>query len=65
MMGLPLPNAGPHARLVLLLDAPDADGQPRVALALSAVATGRRAALVIFPNIGAALAAKRDMETAR
>ena len=65
MMGLPLPNAGPHARLVLLPDAPDAEGQPRVALALSAVATGRGAALVIFPRIGPARAAKRDMEAAR
>jgi hypothetical protein len=48
-------------RLVLLPDALDAEGQPRVALATSAT-TGRRAALVLFPTIAAALAALRDME---
>ncbi|MBX6747468.1 MAG: hypothetical protein IRY87_36015 [Acetobacteraceae bacterium] len=52
-------------RLLLLPDAPDADGQPRVALALPTLSTGRRAALVIFPTIAAALAAKRAMEAAR
>lgn len=52
-------------RLLLLPDAPDANGQPRVALALPALSTGRRAALVIFPTIAAALAAKRRMEASR
>ena len=59
------PSAAPLARLVLLPDASDAEGWPRVALALSAFATGCRAALVIFPTIAAALAAKRYMEAAQ
>ena len=65
MTGSPFPSATQHARLVLLSDAPDAEGQPRVALSLSALATGRRAALVIFPTIAAALDAKRDIEANR
>ena len=56
---------GSTARLVLLADAIDAEGQPRVGLALPAIATGRRAALVIFPNLAAALDAKRDLEANR
>lgn len=64
-MALPLPGEVSHTRLVLLSDALDADGQPRVALAMSALATGRRAALVIFPNLAAALDAKRDIEATR
>ena len=65
MTALPLPGEASQTRLVLLSDALDAEGQPRVALALSALATGRRAALVIFPNLAAALDAKRDLEANR
>lgn len=52
-------------RLLLLTDAPDAEGQPRVALSLPTLSTGRRAALVIFPTITAALAELRRMEASR
>jgi len=61
----PLRPTAPAPRLLLLPDAPDADGQPRVALALPTLSTGRRAALVIFPTIAAALAALRTMEGVR
>lgn len=61
----PFPSAAQFARLVLLPDALDATGEPRIALALCALAPGRRGGLVIFPTIAAALTAKRDMEAAR
>lgn len=54
-------NPTPPPRLVLLADALDTEGQPRVALATSAT-TGRRSALVLFPSLAAALAALREIE---
>jgi hypothetical protein len=52
-------------RLLLLPDAPDAEGRPRVALSLPALSPGGRGALMIFPTITAALAELRRMEASR
>ena len=59
------PNKPTKLMLLLLPEAPDADGEPRAALLLPHVRPGRRPKLPAFPNIAAALAAKRDMETGR
>lgn len=56
--------AATSIRLHLLPDAPDAEGEPRAALLVpaSSPALGRRPALLLFANIAAAIAAKREME---
>jgi hypothetical protein len=60
---LPIGEACP-VRLLLLADATDDDGRPRVALALPAEPNGHRPPLLLFPNMTAALAAKRQAEAA-
>lgn len=50
------------ARLILLADAVDEQGLPRVALALPQQPNGHKPPLVLFPSITAALQAKRQIE---
>lgn len=53
------------ARLLLLVDARDPAGEPRVALVPATTSLGgRRPIPVIYPNIRAALAAKQNIEAA-
>ncbi len=52
--------AAPGARLVLLHACPDAEGQPRPALLLPGQRVPR-----VFRSLGAALAAKQQMEAGR
>ncbi|MBX6747298.1 MAG: hypothetical protein IRY87_35150, partial [Acetobacteraceae bacterium] len=49
-------------RLILLADAVDEQGLPRVALALPQQPNGHKPPLVLFPSITAALQAKRQIE---
>lgn len=59
------PNKPTKPMLLLLPEAPDADGEPRAALLVPHVRPGRRPKLRAFLSIAAALAAKRDMEAGR
>ncbi len=54
-------------RLHLMPDAPNAEGEPRAALLVPAseAALTRRPVLLMFASIGAAIAAKREMEGRR
>lgn len=54
----------PTIRLTILEDLLNSDGEPRAGLVLPLApnATGRRQALRIFSSIGAALAAKTELE---
>lgn len=58
------PTPAPTIRLTLLHDLPALDGEPRAGLLLPLApnATGRRQALRIYPNLAAAVAAKRQLE---
>lgn len=54
----------PSLQILLLVDALNAEGEPRAAVARPTV-SGRRGMLAIFPTVAAALAAKREMEAGR
>jgi hypothetical protein len=57
----------PSIRLTILPDMLNSDGLPRAGLVLPLLpnATGRRQALRIFSSVGAALAAKAELEARR
>lgn len=56
----------PPIRLHLLPEAPGGDGEPRAALVMppKGGGRGRRALVLLFPSIAAAVAAKAGMEAA-
>jgi len=67
IVGRPLTAAAERVHLLLLADAPNADGEPRAALLMppAAAALSRRPMVKIFASLAAAIAAKAELEEAR
>jgi hypothetical protein len=59
-----MPGFARPIRLLMLADATDDNGYPRIALALPAEPSGRLPPLMMFRTMDAALAAKRQAEAA-